>query len=613
MGMIEPLPAFLTSRSSTSSTTTPERIGNTNLLEEDGEMMMMIRQLVRAEQHHLSDEALIKVCRQLDFWSHVEQGIRDDPVVLRSTAQRILAEATMQRHSTPSFHGVPTVRFGRTELPMPIITVGSMRFQYSWLPSHVPILADNRRVVAKSQSQLHLKEMVRLCFQYGLTHFETARLYGTSEWQLVKVLQELLDANEIRREDFIFQTKIAPQKTVAQFAKLWDATWQICAGLGHIDLFSFHCVSSPDQIRLCLAGGDDDDDYCYGYVKQLQNEGKIKHIGFSTHGYAAGIMTLIESGRFSYVNLHYHFVGSYHATGTDDTRGGQGLLSVVQRAKELDMGVFIISPFDKGGKMYRPSKRFCRLLGPQWSPLSFVLLHAWHTAGAHTASIGFSRLADLDDALAAAQLYQQQNDFSTTALAAAELRLTQAAIDALGPDWHDQGLLQLPHPYEPSTKLLGLGHMVWLHNLCTAWGLYEFSRDRYDNMLKCHIYNDQKSFDDNAHAMNTGNMGRSYDATVDLTEALSRHFDPVRAQQKMAELHAWMTTTTTTSTMIPDDWQPAYDLQTWPEFANTAQNLAQPWRLLLDSWTFGWFQASGGPNQDVADLARAMRAALLLQ
>jgi hypothetical protein len=208
----------------------------------------------------------------------------------------------------------------------------------------------------------------------------------------------------------------------------------------------------------------------------------------------------------------------------------------------------------------------------------------------------------------------QQNNFSS-ALASAERRLSRAAIDALGPDWHDQGLLHLPHPYEPSTKLLGLGHMLWLHNLCTAWGLYEFSRDRYENILKCR-YNIHKSFDDNANAMTAGNMGRSYDSTVDLTEALSRHFDPVRAQQKLAELHGWMTTTTSSSssrstTMIPDEWQPAYDLQTWPEFANTAQNVPQPWRLVLDSYTFGWFRASGGPNQDVTDLARAMRAALL--
>lgn len=542
---------------------------------------------------NLSDEALIKATRQLDFWSHEE--LSEDE--WKSTIQRIVVSEASIRNDNETIVQVPKVRFGRTELQMPMLTCGSMRFQYSWLPSHLPLIANNEKVVLKSASQSNLHDMVRLCFRHGLTHFETARFYGTSELQLVTVLYEMLQSGEIQRDDFIFQTKVPACGTKEAFAKLWNASWDICSKLGHIDLFSLHCVSSPEQVAWAQS-----DEGSYGFVKKLQEEGKIRHIGFSTHGYASGIMELIESGKFSYVNLHYHFIGSYHASGTGDSKGGQGNLACVQRAKELDMGVFIISPLDKGGKVYKPSKKFCRLLGPEISPISFVLLHVLHTAGAHTATIGFSRLVDFDDVLAAVKLYQD-GGFEKT-LKAAEDRLTNAAAKELGADWYKKGLLGLPHPYESSTKLLGLGHMLWLHNICSAWGLHEFAQDRYANMLKCK-YNPKKTFQENAKAMPSTNMGRGYDGSVNLTEAFSNHFDADAARSKLEQVHEWLT-----NKPLRDEWGPAYDLQTWPEFANTSANLAGTWRLLLDSLTFGLFKSSGGPNKETRELAQQIREIL---
>jgi predicted aldo/keto reductase-like oxidoreductase len=46
-------------------------------------------------------------------------------------------------------------------------------------------------------------------------------------------------------------------------------------------------------------------------------------------------------------------VGSYTASGTGPTGGN---LAAIQAAQKQDMGVFIISPTDKGGALYEPSK-----------------------------------------------------------------------------------------------------------------------------------------------------------------------------------------------------------------------------------------------------------------
>jgi predicted aldo/keto reductase-like oxidoreductase len=62
----------------------------------------------------------------------------------------------------------------------------------------------------------------------------------------------------------------------------------------------------------------------YHFALDLQKKGKIKHIGFSTHGSAETIMRMINSEKFSYVNIHKHYFGDYHAAGTPDTQGGEG-------------------------------------------------------------------------------------------------------------------------------------------------------------------------------------------------------------------------------------------------------------------------------------------------
>ena len=57
------------------------------------------------------------------------------------------------------------------------------------------------------------------------------------------------------------------------------------------------------------------------------------------------IVAAIETGVFDYVNLHYHFIGSYVSTGTGPCGGN---LAALKAAQKQDMGVFIISPTDKG-------------------------------------------------------------------------------------------------------------------------------------------------------------------------------------------------------------------------------------------------------------------------
>ncbi len=186
-----------------------------------------------------------------------------------------------------------------------------------------------------------------------MNHFETARFYGTSEYQLVDALHELIQSGEIRRSDFIFQTKVGPTKTREEFEKAFMQSWDnIGTKLGYIDLLAIHGLGMPSELAT-MEGTNTFMDAAMMY----KEEKKVHFVGFSSHGTADIIMKLICSNKFDFVNLHCHFFGSYHAEGTPDTMGGFGNSACVKKALELDMGLFCISPFDKGGKLYNPTRK----------------------------------------------------------------------------------------------------------------------------------------------------------------------------------------------------------------------------------------------------------------
>lgn len=334
----------------------------------------------------------------------------------------------------------------------------------------------------------------------------------------------------------------------------------------------------------------------------LQKEGKIKHIGFSTHGSAENIMRLISSNKFSFVNLHHHFFGDYHAAGTPDTLGGQGNAACVKRALELDMGVFNISPFDKGGKLYRPSAAVAAAIGPEMSPIAFAALHSWKTEGMHTVSVGFARSSDLDEVIEAARIYDMGDDKAGALVKAAQGRLEELAMEKLGKEWFEKGLLNVPSFYERPADGMAIGHMLWLHNCLRAYGMHEFAKDRYGN-IESAKWSTSKSYEENVKKFSPGNPGRSYDDSVDLTEALKNHYDPGLAKSKIVEVHNWLKKASTLSEeeRAKLGWKQAYNLTTWEEFPGEVITLSN---VILARMGI---KSGGGKSEDAVEEAKVMR------
>src|SRR5580658_7392974 len=119
-------------------------------------------------------------------------------------------------------------RFGRTELRMPVLSCGGMRYQYKWQdvpPEEIP-----------ADGQANLEATIHRALELGINHIETARGYGTSEMQLGRILPT------IPREGLIVQTKVAPAATQMDFLKTFDRSMSYL-GLDHVDLLSLHGIN----------------------------------------------------------------------------------------------------------------------------------------------------------------------------------------------------------------------------------------------------------------------------------------------------------------------------------------------------------------------------------
>jgi predicted aldo/keto reductase-like oxidoreductase len=288
-------------------------------------------------------------------------------------------------------------RFGRTELSMPVISCGGMRYQHKWQdvpPQEIP-----------RANQENLEACIHRALELGINHIETARGYGTSEMQLGALLPKL------PRDKMIVQTKVTPRAQAAEFLKAFDESMNYLK-LEHVDLLSLHGINNRETLDWSLQKNG-----CLAAARKLQQAGRCRFIGFSTHATTDIILEAVNTGEFDYVNLHWYFVNDLN-------------WPAVLAARKHDMGVFIISPNDKGGKLQEPGEKIKALSVPL-TPMQFNDLYCLNRPEVHTLSCGAAKPADFDEHVATLEFY----DNIPQTIAPIEKRWREDMEKALGADW----------------------------------------------------------------------------------------------------------------------------------------------------------------------------------
>ncbi|PSB28564.1 aldo/keto reductase [Stenomitos frigidus] len=332
-------------------------------------------------------------------------------------------------------------RFGRTELSMPVFSCGGMRYQYKW--------QDVSLQEIPSDSQANLEATICRSLELGINHIETARGYGTSEMQLGQILPTL------PREKLIVQTKIAPAEDATDFRRTFDQSLSYLQ-LDYVDLLGLHGINTPELLDFSIRPGG-----CLDAALKLQKQGKVRFIGFSTHGSTKLIEQAIATDQFDYVNLHWYYINQIN-------------WSAIEAATQHDMGVFIISPSQKGGMLFTPPERLVELCAPL-SPIVFNNLFCLTHPQVHTLSVGAAKPQDFDEHLKTLDYLDCASEMLPPILE----RLEQAAIARLGADWMETWHVGLPTPAETPGGL-NIPVMLWLRNLSIAYDMVDYAKMRYN-------------------------------------------------------------------------------------------------------------------------------------
>ena len=335
---------------------------------------------------------------------------------------------------------LPYRRFGRTNLKMPVLSLGSMRFQQSW---------DELKFSEISRKEQNkVKNILNLANKFGFNHIETAKYYGTSEVQLGMGFKSTKNIPKI------IQTKIPPNSD----PKLFEG--EILKSLEKlqvkkIDLLAIHGINLSEHLDQAVRDGG-----CISILKKFQKENLIGHIGFSTHGESSLIEKIISTNFFDYVNLHWYYINQTNS-------------KVIDLAHKYDLGVFIISPTDKGGHLHTPSKKMLELCSPL-HPIVFNDLFCLSNNNVHTISIGIAQEKDFDLHLEAVSLLPESDQYIPKILN----NLKKESINSLGLEWYKSWDKNLPN-WQNTPGGINIPVLLWLSNLIDSFDLEEFAKSRY--------------------------------------------------------------------------------------------------------------------------------------
>lgn len=317
-------------------------------------------------------------------------------------------------------------RFGKTELPLSVCSLGTMR-----------CLA----------SEATMDDTVRRAMERGINHIETARGYGKSEEYLGATLRRGFG---LPRSRLYITSKIPPTADADAMERAIDESLARL-GLDYLDALAIHGVNTWEHLDWVKSAAG-----CMKAVQQARDDGRVRHVGFSTHGFLEVILAAIATDFFDFVNLHYNFFFQRNE-------------AAIARAHQQDMGIFIISPADKGGMLYTPPARLQELCQP-FSPLEIGYRFLLSDPRITTLSVGPATPAELELPIASADRIEPL----TPEEHAVFTRLEQEQNGVLGTDRCRQCYACLPCPED-----IHIPEVLRLRNLAVAYDMTEFGQYRY--------------------------------------------------------------------------------------------------------------------------------------
>ena len=316
-------------------------------------------------------------------------------------------------------------RFGKTNLDLSVFTLGTMR------------------CLASPQTT---RKTIQKAFSLGINHLETAQGYGQSESYIGQAIKDL----KISREEVYLTTKLSPTLDPLEMSQGIDRSLDRLQ-VDYLDCLAIHGINTTEHLESITNPNG-----CLASIHTAINQGKIRHLGFSTHGSLDLILAAIETDLFEFIELHYYYFF-------------QGNEKAIALAAEKDMGIFIISPADKGGKLYTPPEKLEELCSP-YTPLELNYRFLLSDRRITTLSVGAAAPEELIEPFKVCDDDYPLTEEEVTVFA----RLKQQSETSLATDLCRQCNLCLPCP-----EAINIPEILRLRNLAVAYDMQDYGQYRY--------------------------------------------------------------------------------------------------------------------------------------
>jgi predicted aldo/keto reductase-like oxidoreductase len=282
----------------------------------------------------------------------------------------------------------------------------------------------------------------------GVNYIDTAPGYGNSE----ELIGKALAGRDTRGIVFSTKTNAGSDADADAVRRRVEQSLQRM-GIPQITVLQMWGINDRETAAKVLAKGGP-----LAGARRLQDEGLVRHVGFTTHALPEDALSTMETGEFVSVTGRYHYLDPVY----DRVR---------ERAGQLGLAFVAMTPLGQGW-LARPSPALLDAIGGA-DPVAFALRHTATRPGLTTIIVGISAMEELEAAHAA--LGGELGDAQV--LADRATHVYDRMIHALGGNYCTQCRQCLPCP-----ENINIPELLRLNNLLQAYDLVDWCKDRYKFM-----------------------------------------------------------------------------------------------------------------------------------
>lgn len=294
----------------------------------------------------------------------------------------------------------------------------------------------------------HVAALIHRALELGINYIDTAPGYGNSE----ELIGQALSGRETGELAISTKTNSGSDPDADAVRRRVEQSLERM-GIPQITVLQMWGMNDRETASKVLAKGGP-----LAGARKLQDEGLVRHVGFTTHALPEDALAVMETGEFVSVTGRYHYLDLAY----EPIRG---------RAAELGMAFVAMTPLGQGW-LARPTPSLLEALSGR-DPVEFALQHTAARPGISTIIVGFRNLGELQAAHAALGVAPGNADELTSQAAQVHERLIGALPGACCTGCREC----LPCPAG-----LNIPELLRLNNLLRAYDLVDWCKDRYKLM-----------------------------------------------------------------------------------------------------------------------------------